>query len=94
MNNVVTKYGRALNDLCKKIQDILNVLHPEFQHNGVIRPPYLTISFSNDGNKIKEHVNVELDTYEFINESFIISIPSEYFDMTDAELLATGAFLL
>lgn len=70
---------------------MLKVVHPGFPHNGVIGSPYLTVSF--DNTEAKEIIHAEIDTYKELNQSTMVRIPSEYFTMTDAELLAIGAFL-
>lgn len=92
MRNLVYEYGEALANLCEKIEHILSIVHPGFPHSGVIGSPYLTVCF--DNNEASETVHAEIDTYQYLNHSTMIRIPSEYFTMSDSELLAAGAFLL
>jgi hypothetical protein len=43
--------------------------------------------------ELHQEVVAEIDTYETLDKGTYVMIPIDYFDMTDIELRATGAFL-
>lgn len=93
MNRIVSDYFEQEQLLREKIEHILSVLHPGFPHRGVIYAPNLMFHHDPQTNELNQEVVAEIDTYETLGNSTNVIIPIDYFDMTDIELRATGAFL-
>jgi len=93
MTNIVFEYIDAQIILIDKIEHILSVLHPGFPHRGVIYAPNLIFHHDPQTNELNQEIVAEIDTYETLGISTKVIIPIDYFDMTDKQLIATGAFL-
>lgn len=93
MTNIVFEYLDAQIILIDKIEHIISILHPGFPHRGVIQAPNLMYHHDIETGELHQEIVAEIDTYQTLDKSIYVIIPIEYFDMTDKQLIATGAFL-